>query len=59
MRDNAAALAMLSWSELEARERICRLLASGWRINQLAEMFGLNPSEIERLIGREEVSSCS
>jgi hypothetical protein len=46
-----AALAFLNWTENEARERLARLLATGWSASQVAEMFGLRVAEIERLAG--------
>jgi hypothetical protein len=47
--DSAAARTFSLWSDTEARERVCRLLRTGWRPDQLAAMFGVSPSEIERL----------
>lgn len=47
--DPAATLTFAGWSEPEARERITRLLATGWRAPQLALMFGVRLEEIDRL----------
>jgi hypothetical protein len=49
-----AALAFLNWTEPEARERLARLLATGWSASQVAEMFGLSVAEIERLAGHSD-----
>jgi hypothetical protein len=54
-----AALAFLNWSESEARERIARLLATGWSVGQIAEMFGLRVAEIDRLVARREEAAAT
>lgn len=50
----ASAMTFAGWSETEARERIARLLASGWRTETVALMFGIKLSEIYRLVGHSE-----
>lgn len=47
----AAALTFADWTEAEARERICRLLAQGWSASSIALMFGVSIEEIDRLAG--------
>ncbi len=47
--NSAAALTFAGWSESEARERIARLLASGWSAKQLALTFGVRVEEIDPL----------
>ena len=46
---SVAAMAFADWSEAEAAQRIAKLQASGWSAAQIARMFGLQLSEIERL----------
>jgi hypothetical protein len=49
--NSAVAMTFAGWSETEARQRIARLLATGWRAPQLALMFGVDLEEIDRLVG--------
>ena len=54
MRDDAAALAFSTWTEVEARERITRLRALGWSAPTIALMFGVDVAEIDRLTGESD-----
>jgi hypothetical protein len=56
---SVAAMAFADWSEAEAAQRIAKLLASGWSAAQIARMFGLRASEVDRLAARtmSEVSA--
>lgn len=51
MLSDDMALAFAGWSVAEARQRICKLLATGWSAEQLALMFGATLEEIDRLSG--------
>jgi hypothetical protein len=49
-----AAIAFANWTEAEARQRVARLLATGWSISTIALMFGVDLEEIDRLIGESD-----
>ena len=54
MPNSDAALAFSNWTEDEARQRIARLLATGWSASSIALMFGIELSEIDRLTGQSD-----
>lgn len=54
MPNSAAALTLSNWTESEARQRICKLIAQGWSVSSIALMFGIEIEEIDRLAGQSD-----
>jgi hypothetical protein len=59
MPNSAAILTLSNWTEAEARQRIAKLLATGWSVSSIALMFGIDSEEVHRLAGHSEAETMS